>query len=134
METLFDGEFISIRKSDIKGCLEASRKKDFSTKEHFRMALDELVHQVSATRSDKIIGVADLLRIVPDLHCIPAEAIPRLSVEGLKTFAVVIGKEKNVQEYQDLFDRILSWNTKISNINIKFFHTIEDARKWIKSL
>ena len=134
METLFDGEFLSIRKSDIKGCLEAVRKKDFLTKEHFRIALNELVHQVSATHSDKIIGVADLLRIVPDVHCIPAEAIPRLSIEGLKTFAIVIGKERNVQEYQELFDRILNWNAKISNIDIKFFHTIKEGREWIKFL
>jgi len=133
METLYDGEFLSICKSDIKGCLEATRKKEFLTKEHFRIALEEVIHQVSLTGSDKLIGIAELLRIVPDAHAIPTEAIPCLSVEGVKTIAIVIGKERNIQENQAIFDRRLGWNTKISKITIKLFQTIEEAREWIKS-
>ena len=133
METLYDGEFLSICKSDINGCLEATRKKEFPSKEHFRIALEAVIHQVSLTGSDKLIGIAELLRLVPDVHAFPTEAIPRLSVEGVKTIAIVIGKKRNIQENQAIFDRRLGWNTKISKITIKLFQTIEEARDWIKS-
>ena len=132
-KTIYQDEYIELRKSDIDNCIEYIRKKTTGDVNTDKEMLNKLSSQIKEKSYYKVIcdvSRLDFMRAGTKEY-LRNFCLPFLGYVGARVFAVVTGsdsvKKMRYQKLAEEFSEIINaWN-----MQYEFFYNIEDAKEWI---
>ncbi|UCF12926.1 MAG: hypothetical protein JSW06_01380 [Thermoplasmatales archaeon] len=133
METIYQDEFIELRKSDIDHCVEYIRNKLSPDADTDKEIINKLVFQIKDNVFYKVICDVTKLDFVHDAtrDYLKNFCLPFLASVGARVFAIVTGEnEEKRKYYQDLATE-MSEIVNDWNLQSGFFNDIDEARDWI---
>jgi hypothetical protein len=133
METIYQDEFIELRRSDIDHCIEYIRNKLSPDANTDKEILYKLAIQIRGKIFYKVICDVTRLDFVHDAtkEYLRNFCLPLLASLGARVFAVVTGKNEEKRKYFQDFAGEMSEIVDEWKLQSGFFDDIDEARKWI---
>jgi hypothetical protein len=111
--------------------------RDFAFGEGYRLALNKVIEALTNHGSTKLLADSRKMRAIPqeDQEWLMKDWVPRSQKAGLKHSAVVIPKTMLGQlSLKQLMKAGSGPNRYVSTDGASYFETVEDAKKWLRSL
>jgi hypothetical protein len=111
--------------------------RDFTYGEEYRLALEKVLEALDKHHSNKLLADARKMRAIPqeDQDWLMKNWVPRSVKIGLKHSAIVIPKTTHGQlSLQQLAKAASGSKRLVSTDGSSYFETIEEAKKWLRSL
>ena len=133
METIYQDEFIELRKSDIDHCIEYIRNKYSPDAETDKEILNKLAFQIQGNFFNKVICDVSKLDFVRDAtkEYLNNFCLPFLASIGARVFAVVTGRNMEKRKYYQEIAIEMSEILNEWNLQSGFFNDMDEAREWI---
>jgi hypothetical protein len=134
MVTIYQDEFLELRKSDIDHCIEYIRKKHSPGADIDKAIINKLAFQIQGKHFKKVICDVSKLDFVHDVtrEYLKNFCVPFLASIGARVFAVVTGENDEIKKYYQDLATDMSEIVEDWNLQSGFFNEIDEARDWIK--
>ena len=133
MESIYQDEFIELRKSDIDHCIEYIRNKLSPDAETDKGILNKLAFQIKGKMFNRVICDVSKLDFVHDAtrEYLKNFCLPFLASLGDHVFAVVTGENEEKRKYYQELATEMSEIVNEWNLQSGFFDDMDEAREWI---
>ena len=133
METIYQNEFIELRKSDIDHCIEYIRNKYSPDAETDKEILNKLAYQIQDNVFHRVICDVSKLDFVYDAtrEYLKNFCLPFLASLGARVFAIVTGENEEKKKYYQELATEMSEIVNELNLQSGFFDDMDGAREWI---
>jgi hypothetical protein len=131
MAILYEDDFMEIKESEIKNCLEIIGKKTNNDENLFKLHLQEIISQIENTGSNKIILCLDEIHFISSDLTIVRNFFPKLKNIGVKYIANVIGDSKEQQDFYSDKNKPFEMLRELFNFTVKYFNNIDQAKEWL---
>lgn len=110
--------------------------RDFAYGDEYRAALDKVVQALEENRSNKLLSDSRRMKAIPqdDQEWLIKDWVPRSTKAGLKHLAIVLPKSTLGQMTLQRLAQVGPDKRLVSSDGTSYFETIEDAKKWLRSL
>jgi hypothetical protein len=110
--------------------------KDFAFGEEYRTALNTVLQALEENKSGKLLADSRRMKAIPqeDQEWLMKDWVPRSAKVGLKHSAVVLPKSTLGQMTLQRLGQAGGGKRLVSSDGASYFETIEEARKWLRSL
>ncbi|MCK6588441.1 MAG: STAS/SEC14 domain-containing protein [Polyangiaceae bacterium] len=111
--------------------------RDFAYGEEYRLVHETILKVVAERGSGKVLADARRMKAAPqeDQEWLMKDWIPRAGAGGLKHMAIVLPKTTLGQmTLQRLVEGTTGSKRLVSGDGTSYFESVEDARKWLKSI
>ena len=134
METIYQDEFIELRKSDIDHCIEYIRNKYSPDAETDKEILNKLALQIQDNVFHRVICDVSKLDFVHDAtrEYLKNFCLPFIASLGTRVFAIVTGENEEKKKYYHDLATEMSEVLNEWNLQSGFFDKMDEARGWIR--
>ena len=134
METIYQDEFIELRKSDIDHCIEYIRNKYSPDAETDKQILNKLALQIQDNVFHRVICDVSKLDFVHDAtrEYLKNFCLPFIASLGTRVFAIVTGENEEKKKYYHDLATEMSEVLNEWNLQSGFFDKMDEARGWIR--